>query len=99
MKKYEIWFCDGLPYSCYPDKALNTSEFINSYVTGVFATDDTNLFWSLYVPIILNRPCKWYYVMLNGEQILCGASEPDDINYISKYIKVPDWVFDEFPEL
>ena len=85
MKKYEIWFGkdpEEFEEKCWPDSAEKTQEFKNHYVHDTFTTNYADEFVKKYFEIRDNPPAMWYWVFINGEQIMSGAIDPDDMYYI-----------------
>lgn len=95
MKKYEIWFAKDNSYCDYPDNAETTSEFKRKYVTSEFKTNDEDAFWCMYLAIRLMPPSMWYWVFLDGKQILSGAIDPGDLEWLEESIEIPQWVKEE----
>lgn len=92
MSKYEIWFGKDpgdLEFGCcWPDIAEHSTEFKNTYVAEVFATDDEKEFWNRFIEVNEDPIAMWYWVIIDGSTIISGAIDPDDIYFPC----VPAWV-------
>lgn len=66
-------------------------------VAGTFETDREDLFWRMLLNIQLHPCSMWYWIVVNNEQVVCGAIDPDDLDMIAEDfpLPVPDWVFEE----
>ena len=84
MKKFEIMFTN------------NEEDFADNYSKGLeegkFATKNEELFWVMYMTIRDNPPAMWYWILVDGKQIISGAIDPDDPEIIEESLAIPDWV-------
>ena len=102
MKNYAIIFGkdpEEIEGTNWPDRFEETIAFEEKYVAGKFETDSTDLFWRMFLNTRLIPCSMWYWVFLNGEQVVSGAIDPDDIEYIAEYETVPEWVLEEMDRM
>ena len=95
MKKYELWFGkdpEDLDGDEWWDVAEDTEGFRDMQVAGTFATDIEDMFWEMYLTIRESPVAMWYWVWIDGVQILSGAIDPGDIEILQENVDVPDWV-------
>lgn len=70
------------------------SKRYDEQVAGAFTTDIEDLFWEMYLSLRENPLSMWYWVIVDGVQIVSGAIDPDDIEILAENLSVPEWVSD-----
>lgn len=81
----------------WPDKYEKTTSFKHKYVTGEFATDDIDIFWTMMLNLGESPSAMWYWVVdaKTNETLISGAIDYEDPITLARTIGAPNWVWEK----